>query len=269
AGYYNLSSEEKQQFMDYPLQVYVCKKGTDKERLDWFRIINIAGERLTEQELRNAIYTGSWVTSAKQRFSKTNCVAKGLADNLMSGKPIRQDYLETVLRWIADCDGFGGKDAIENYMSKHQHDKNADREWQYFQMVVSWVRSVFVNYRSEMKGLQWGLLYNRYKDLPLLATDLEEEITRLMIDDDVTNKKGIYEYVLSGDERHLSIRTFSDSMKRSAYDAQGGICPKCGKHFEIKEMQADHITPWSKGGRTIAENCQMLCADCNRKKSDI
>ncbi len=257
----NLTAEQMNQFLDYKLQVYICEDGTDAEKLDWFRIINIAGEKLTAQELRNAVYTGAWITDAKRKFAKTGCVAYKLGERYMKGSAIRQDYLETVLDWIS-----GGE--IEKYMAEHQHDRNADREWQYFQKVVAWVNSLFTKYRSEMKGLAWGELYNRFKDEDFLASELEEEIRRLMMDDDVSNKRGIYDFVLSRDERKLSIRAFTENMKREAYERQSGICIKCGNHFELNQMDADHITPWSKGGRTIADNCQMLCRHCNRTKSD-
>ena len=119
-----------------------------------------------------------------------------------------------------------------------------------------------------MKGIDWGDLYNRFKNNNYSSSELEERIKTLMMDDDVTNKRGIYEYVLSGNERKLNIRAFSDNMKREAYERQNGICSKCGKHFEIEQMEADHITPWSQGGKTNAKNCQMLCRECNRRKSD-
>lgn len=258
--YGSLTDDQKSLFLDYPLQIYICENGTDSEKLDWFEIINIAGEKLTKQELRNAVYSGSWVTAAKKKFSKTNCVAYKLGQDYMSGNPIRQDYLEKVLGWISKGD-------IEKYMATHQNDVNADSEWQYFQMVIAWVRMLFPKYRREMKGLDWGDLYNRFKDNTYSATELESKIKKLMMDDDVTSKKGIYEYVLSGDERKLNIRAFSDNMKREAYERQEGICTHCNKHFEIDQMEADHITPWSKGGKTNGENCQMLCRDCNRRKS--
>jgi len=258
--YGSLTDDQKSLFLDYPLQIYICENGTDSEKLDWFEIINIAGEKLTKQELRNAVYSGSWVTAAKKKFSKTNCVAYKLGQDYMSGNPIRQDYLEKVLGWISKGD-------IEKYMATHQNDVNADSEWQYFQMVIAWVRMLFPKYRREMKGLDWGDLYNRFKDNTYSATELESKIKKLMMDDDVTSKKGIYEYVLSGDERKLNIRAFSDNMKREAYERQEGICTHCNKHFEIDQMEADHITPWSKGGKTNGDNCQMLCRDCNRRKS--
>lgn len=260
--FHNLLKEEQDQILDYELMIYFCE-GTDKERLDWFRIINIAGEKLTDQEIRNAVYTGPWLSDAKLKFSKSNCAAYGLANDggkLVSGTPIRQDYLETALSWIN-----GGK--IEEYMAKHQHDLNANELWNYFQEVIAWVRKTFPNYRKEMVNVNWGELYNYFKDKNLNSAKLETEIKELMQDEDVTKKSGVYPYVLTGQKKYLSIRAFSDKMKREAYERQKGICVKCGKLFEIEEMEADHITPWHEGGKTISENCQMLCKNCNRKKS--
>lgn len=257
-AFHNLSKPLQDQILDYKLMVYFCS-GNDQEKLDWFRIINIAGERLTEQELRNAVYTGPWLTHAKTIFSKTNCAAYLLANKYVSGSPIRQEYLETAIEWLSD-------DHIEQYMSAHQHDPNANELWSYFQAVISWVKLTFTNYRSEMKGLGWGALYNEFKDGLYDTAMLEAEIKRLMIDDDVSKKKGIYPYVLTRNEKYLSIRQFTEAHRRAAYERQGGICPVCGKHYEIEGMEADHITPWSKGGRTNAENCQMLCLEDNRRK---
>lgn len=256
----NLTPDERERFLDYELTVYVCSEGTESERIAWFKTINIAGEELTNQEILNAVYSGEWVTAAKRKFSKTQCVAWKLAKEYMTGSPIRQDYLQTVLRWIS-----GGK--VEEYMSTHQHDANADREWQYFQMVISWVKALFPHYRKEMKGVDWGTLYNEYKEAIFSATELEARVKQLMMDDDVTKKSGIYPYLITGEERYLNIRAFTDNMKRETYERQGGICPDCGKHFEIDEMEGDHLVPWHLGGKTTADNCQMLCRDCNRRKS--
>ena len=263
-AFHNLTAEEKQQILDYPLMVYICE-GTDREKLDWFRIINIAGEQLTAQELRNAIYTGEWLAEAKKRFSKSLCPAHQIAKDYLSGSAIRQNYLETTLRWIAARDDI----EIEDYMAQHQHDTNCSDLWLYFEGVMDWVQVTFPHYRKEMRGLEWGILYNRYKDGKYDPKTLEARIVALMEDDDVTKKSGIYEYLLGGAEKCLSIRSFSLCMSRAAYERQKGICPKCGKHCEMEEMQADHITPWSKGGKTTPENCQMLCAPCNRKKSNV
>jgi len=260
--FHNLTKEEKDKILDYELMIYFCE-GTDKERLDWFRIINIAGEKLTDQEIRNAVYTGPWLSDAKLKFSKTNCAAYLLANDggqLIDGSPIRQQYLETALSWIND-----GK--IEDYMAKHQHDKNADALWRYFQDVIAWVRKTFPNYRHEMAHVNWGELYNQFKNKKLNSAKLEAEIKKLMQDEDVTKKSGIYPYVLTSEEKHLSIRAFTDKMKREAYERQNGICPFCKKKYDISEMEADHITPWHEGGKTIAGNCQMLCKQDNRTKS--
>ena len=258
--FHNLQEDEKEQILNYELQVYICS-GTDSEKLKWFETINIAGEKLTEQELRNAVYAGSWVSDAKRYFSKNNCAACGLASKYVSGSPIRQDYLETAIRWIS-------KGNIEVYMGNHQHDPNAVALWNHFSSVINWVKALFPKYRKEMKGVDWGTLYEKFKEQSLDATALEEKVTKLMMDSDVQKKSGIYAYVLDGDEHHLGIRAFDDNTKREVYERQQGICKICGKHFDIEQMEADHITPWKEGGRTIAENCQMLCRECNRRKSD-
>ncbi len=258
--FHNLQNDEKEQILNYELQVYICS-GTDSEKLKWFETINIAGEKLTEQELRNAVYAGSWVSDAKRYFSKNNCAAYGLASKYVSGSPIRQDYLETAIRWIS-------KGNIEVYMGNHQHDPNAVALWNHFSSVINWVKAIFPKYRKEMKGVDWGTLYEKYHEKALDAAALETEVTKLMMDSDVQKKPGIYPYVLDRDEHHLGIRAFDDNTKREVYERQQGICKICGKHFEIEQMEADHITPWKEGGRTIAENCQMLCRECNRRKSD-
>lgn len=260
--FHNLTDKEQEQVLDYELMIYFCE-GTDKEKLDWFKIINIAGEKLTNQELRNAVYTGPWLSDAKLKFSKSNCAAYLLANDggqLVSGSTIRQEYLETVLSWINDC-------KVEDYMAKNQHRENADELWNYFQDVIAWVRAIFMNYRREMSSVPWGELYNKFKDKKLNAGKLETEIKELMQDEDVTKKSGIYEYILTRNEKHLSIRAFTDKQKREVYEKQKGICTKCAEHFKLEEMEADHITPWHEGGKTISENCQMLCKQDNRTKS--
>ena len=238
-AFHNLTKTEQQQILDYKVMVYFCE-GNDKEKLDWFKIINIAGEKLTDQELRNAVYTGAWLSDAKLKFSKTQCAAYDMAHDYINGSPIRQDYLETALKWINDGN-------IEEYMAKHQHDPNANELFFYFRGVTDWVVNTFVKYRKEMKGLDWGFLYNRFKDQIFDTAALEKEIAELMADDDVTSKKGIYPYILTRQEKYLSVRTFDNRMKRTAYEKQNGICKKCGQKFEIEQMEADHITPWSKG----------------------
>ena len=260
----NLTKTEQEQILNYKLMIYICE-GNDREKLDWFKIINIAGLQLTEQELRNAMYTGEWLYEAKRYFSKRNCPAYRFAEKYLNGSAIRQDYLETALKWISARDGI----EIEDYMSTHQHDPNCNELWLYFNSVIDWMQVIFPNYRKEMKGRDWGVFFNKYGKNQYDAKTLEARIVELMEDDDVTNNSGIYEYLLSGEEKHLSIRAFTPKMARAAFERQKGVCPKCGKTFSIEEMQADHITPWSRGGKTIAENCQMLCADCNRRKSNV
>ena len=260
--FHNLTKEEQKQILDYELMIYFCE-GTDKERLDWFRIINIAGEKLTDQELRNAVYTGPWLSDAKLKFSKSNCAAYLLANDggsLINGSPIRQEYLETALSWIND-----GK--IEDYMAKNQHETNAEELWQYFQDVIAWVHKTFTKYRKEMKGVEWGRLYNKYKKVAYDAKEIEEKTLKLIDDDEVQSLKGIYEYILTDEEKHLNLRQFDDKTKRKVFEKQKGKCVWCKKTFEFEEMEADHITPWHEGGKTTAMNCQMLCKDDNRKKS--
>lgn len=257
--FHNLQNDEQEQILNYKLMIYICS-GTDSEKLEWFKTINIAGEKLTEQELRNAVYSGSWVTDAKRYFSKRNCPAEGLARDYLNGSAIRQEYLETAINWIS-------KGNIEVYMANHQHDLNANALWRYFQDVITWIEGTFTIKRKYMKGVNWGKLYNQYKDIVFDTKAIEEETAKLIADDDVEKKSGIYPYILTRDEKYLNIRAFSDSIKQKVYEKQKGICPICKEHFEINQMEADHITPWHEGGKTIEENCQMLCKDCNRRKS--
>ncbi len=259
-AFHNLQNDEQEKILNYKLTVYLCS-GADSEKLEWFKTINIAGEELTNQEMLNAVYHGSWVSDAKRHFSKSNCPAYGLGKDYLSGAVNRQDYLETAIKWISE-DG-----DIEKYMSEHQKETNANELWLYFNSVINWVKTVFPKCRKEMKGIQWGLLYNEFKDQKYDSKKLEEEISKLMEDEDITNKKGIYSYVLNRKEKHLNIRAFSPNQKREAYERQKGICVVCKEHFEIEEMEADHITPWHEGGKTSADNCQMLCKDDNRTKS--
>jgi len=258
-AFHNLTNDKQKQILDYGLTVYFCS-GTDSEKLEWFETINIAGEKLTDQELRNAVYSGSWVTDAKKYFSKTGCVAYQIGSDYLNGSPIRQDYLETAIKWISN-----GK--IKEYMSKHQHDQNASALWRYFQDVITWIETTFTKKRRFMKGVDWGTLYNEYKDEQYNTKEIEEEVAKLILDDDVTKKSGIYPYILTRNEKYLSIRAFTPAIKQKVYEKQKGICAKCGEHFELEEMEADHITPWHEGGKTTEENCQMLCKECNRRKS--
>ena len=239
--------------------IYQCS-GTDSEKLAWFKTINIAGEPLSDQELRNAVYAGPWVTDAKRYFSKTGCAADGLGGDYLNGVAIRQAYLETAIKWISDNN-------IDDYMGQHQHQSSAEVLWQYFQDVINWVKAVFSQYRKEMKGLAWGDFYNEFNDREFDPNEMEDEVARLMEDEDVTAKRGIYEYLLTGEEKHLNIRAFTNKQKREAYERQKGVCAECKEPFALEDMDADHITPWHEGGPTTPENCQMLCREHNRRKS--
>ena len=257
---HNLTHDERDHILGYELMVYVCS-GTDSEKLKWFETINIAGERLTKQELRNAVYAGSWVSNAKGYFSRRNCPAYKIGQDYLTGSPIRQDYLETAIKWI-------NGNEIEAYMSKHQHDPTAIELWNHFQSVIGWIQAIFSVKRTKyMTTVDWGSLYNAYKDAVLDPADIEAETAKLILDDDVTKKAGIYPYILTRDEKHLSIRAFTDAMRQKAYEKQSGECRACGNEFDISAMEADHIDPWIEGGKTTEDNCQMLCRPCNRRKS--
>lgn len=277
-AFHNLQDDQKDQILDYELMVYLCQ-GTDSEKLDWFKTINIAGEKLTDQELRNAVYHGSWVTAAKKYFSKTGCPAYGIASDYMTGSPIRQDYLETAIEWVN-----GGK--VDEYMRDHQHDPNANELWLYFKGVIDWVETTFPKKRSQMKSVKWGPLYNQYKGASLDPANLEERIAALMADPDVKNKRGIYEFVLGGeaDTKLLDVRVFEEKIKLAAYGKQTAAaekagtsnCPMCAgssnnnvsRIYELSEMDADHVTAWSKGGASDIANCEMLCVPHNRSKGN-
>ena len=265
--YHNYDDDpiEQEKILNYKLMVYFCE-GTHTEKLAWFKTINIAGLKLTEQELLNATFTGSWLTDAKRHFSKKDCPAQDLGSKYV--KPNyevnRQGLLELALLWLNN----GSVKELKEYMRTHQKEQNANELWDYFQKVITWVQTTFPNYRKEMKGVDWGMLYNKYKNEQYDTAKLESEISKLMQDEDVTNKKGIYYYVLTREEKYLNLRAFPDSIKRAVYERQQGVCIKCGKHYDISEMEGDHITPWSEGGKTSADNCQMLCRDCNRRKSN-
>lgn len=259
----NLPRDMQEKILDYELYIYVCN-GSESEKLKWFEIINIAGEVLNRQELRNAVFAGEWLTDAKRFFSKQNGAAAQLSKNYVSGAPKRQELLEKALAWIA-----GGN--IEAYMNDHRHDQNAQPLKDYFTAVMEWIEKTFPKVRAtQMKGVNWGELYAAHKDETLDSEALEAEIKSLMMDSDVTNKSGIYPYVLDPErrERVLSIRCFDENTKRATYEKQNGCCALCGKPFKIEDMHADHIVPWSRGGHTTPDNCQMLCVKCNLSKSD-
>ena len=259
--FHMLSQKRSKDFLDYELMVYFCEGDDDDEKLEWFKIVNIAGEKLSDQELRNALFTGDWLTSAKKYFSRKNEGAHALAAPYVSCKVDRQELLELALKWISH-------DNIKQYMADHHLEKNAVPLWTYFQKVIAWVQRTFPTYRREMKGLPWGELYNEYgsEDNEYDSEYFEQKISELMQDDEVTKKSGIYQYLLTGKEKYLNLRTFSDSMKRTAYERQNGLCAECGKPFAIEDMEGDHHKPWCEGGKTEIDNLRMLCRECNRNK---
>ena len=264
----NLKKDEQERILSYKLMVYICS-GTDSEKLDWFRTVNIAGEELTPQELRNAVYAGSFVGDAKRYFSKNQCAAYREGNSLVMGAAIRQEYLETAIKWI--CLKEYGKDEdaeICRYMAEHQHDADAVPLWNYYRCVVDWAKSYFTVKGREkiVKGLDWGGLYNEFHEKSLDRDGMEKEIRKLLIDDDVQRKRGIIPYVLTRKEKCLNLRTFKDEMKLNAYERQNHKCAVCGRVFEYRDMEGDHIISWCEGGKTVQENCQMLCRECNREK---
>lgn len=270
-----LSSEISKQFLNYELYVYICE-GDSSETLDWFQTINISGVSLNEQEMRNAIYSGPFVESLKRYFAKRNCAFEKYSlinlKDYVTGQPIRQDIVEIALDWVSLKDDTD----IKTYMSRRLKDENAKDVFDYFVEVISRVKSLFVDYRKEMKSVDWGRLYDYVRrhrpDLltvsPDVVKDFSDKVTRLMEDEEVTRKKGIYEYLITGEEKALSIRKFDDRTKRTVYERQDGKCAICGEKFDISECEADHIIPWSKGGKTVIDNCQILCKKCNSRKTN-
>ena len=259
----NLKGDQQKQILDYELDVYFCK-GKDSEKLEWFKVVNIAGEALNEQEIRNAVYAGPWLTDAKIRFSKRRCGAHEIGSRYINGSSIRQDFLKAAVDWISEGD-------IESYMSDHQHDTHARLLWDHFESVINWVKNTFPKYRKEMRAVDWGALHRKHRDESLDPKTLEKRVYELMLDNDVTKKAGIYPYVLNGEERYLNIRMFDEADKRNVFEQQSEMCasrncPRIGDKIPFEEMEGDHITPWKDGGKTQIENLQMLCRDCNRRK---
>lgn len=270
-----LPDNKYQTLMNYKFTIYVCE-GNEEEKLEWFRVVNIAGMELKEQELRNATYTGAWLSDAKRYFSKTNCAGYLLSKEYIKPKyeVNRQGLLEAALEGICEFQGIKGDNRIEQYMGKHRSDKDADELWQYFQDVIAWVRKIFPKYYKDMLGIDWCNLYNTYHENKYNSSDMKDEVDRLHKDDEIQKSKGIYEYLLLKDTNlpvaisKLNLRTFSDTEKQRVYAKQNGICPMCKKQYPIEEMRGDHKVPWIKGGKTTEDNCQMLCKDCNLNKSD-
>lgn len=271
--FHSLLPDQQERLMDYELMVYECR-GTESEKLEWFKTINIAGKELTQQEIRNAVFAGPWLADAKKWFSRRGCPAYKMAQNFIRGKVERQEFLETAIIWACGSDKTS---VIEEFMSKHQMDPNANQLRMKFEAVVNWIQATFLCTPSRKQVLQgpdtsWGYLYDRYHEQVLDTRKIENEIQTLILDDDVSNS-GIIPFILTRDEHYLNVRAFTPAMKLAAYERQkhhcaNPNCPNKDKEFEFGEMEGDHITPHSEGGKTVKENCQMLCRDCNRRKSD-
>lgn len=273
-NYPNLFDEQAKIFNEYKLKVYICE-GTDKEKTEWFQIINIAGEKLEKQEILNAVYHCKWLTDAKSAFSRRNCAAYKNYGKYMAGDYIRQKFLETAFSWAADAEGITGKDAVEAYMQKHRQDDNANDLWKYFEDVFEWVKKIFgKKVLPSMKGVKWGILYNEHKDDNIDPQAIQDEMEALLKNEnnEIGRMQGIYEYLLSkrtvDDEKVLSLRQFSMEDRLTMYARQLNKCAICQKTFDIKDMHADHVIPWSRGGKTTLDNGQMLCTTCNLKKSN-
>lgn len=267
-NFFNQPKDIQERILNYPLTIYVCE-GEASEKLEWFKIINIAGKPLNDQEISNAVYAGPFVTDAKRHFSKSNCGAYRLGKDLVSGTPIRQDFLKKALEWMADHETRQGKrQTAIGYMAQHQHDPNANNLWTYFQTVLNWAITNFdmKRFKKIMKGLDWAMLYDKYGSLTLDTVALGQRISTLMRDSEIQRQAGIIPYVLTGDEHYLDLRTFPEDIKLAVWEAQNHVCPHRGKEYDLEFMEGDHITPWRDGGRTVIENCQMLCKECNRRK---
>ena len=279
-------SDIAEQVLEYQPEIYVCR-GTPSEKLRWFNRINTSGEPLNEQELRNSAYTGAWLADAKARFSSAKGRGVKLADvnpnnnksePLLNGSWNRQEYLQTALSWAARHEGYN---TIEEYMLIHRGDADASTLWQYFSQVLEWVRSKFVAYDKALRGMDWGEIYENYQagkyngnDIEKGAAEINDRIVELLEDDEVTAKmRGIYLFIITGEGKHLQIRQFDEMTARAVYEKQHHRCPYCEqegnmKEYHFSDMQADHIMPWSKGGKTIKENCQMLCRRHNESKGN-
>ena len=264
----NQPKDVQQKILDYKLDIYVCE-GTPSEKLDWFQTINLAGKPLNDQEINNAIYAGPFVSDAKKHFSKTNSGGARMGKDLVNGTPIRQDFLKVALGWMAEHETRGGhRQTLLGYMGDHQHDPNANNLWTYFQNVLNWAITNFdmKKFKKIMKGLDWAMLYDTYGSETLDTAELAKRISALMRDSEIQKQSGIIPFVLTGDERYLDLRAFPEDIKLAAWERQNHICPLCGREFDYEFMEGDHITPWREGGRTVIENCQMLCRECNRRK---
>lgn len=274
----SLADNIKQKISETKLLIYICQ-GEEKEIKEWFKTINIAGVSLNERELLNAVYSGKFVTLAKEEFSNSQNANIQKWSSYVRGTVNRQDFLATALAWVSKGD-------VSEYMAIHRQDDNINELKNYFTTVIDWASNTFMTVEKEMQGLEWGRLYETYGKTAYDPAKLHEKVTALYADPYVKNRKGIFEYVLGGetDKTLLDIRIFDEATKRATYKTQteeakqAGIsnCPLCAvgdnanktKLWELKEMEADHVSPWSKGGATSKENCEMLCKSHNRSKGN-
>ncbi len=277
--YFNGIAKDKQdRILNAKLLIYECE-GTESEIKEWFKTVNIAGVPLNEQELLNAVYSGPFVTLAKEEFSNSQNANVQKWSAYIRGTVNRQDFLERALDWVS-------KGNIGDYMSRHRYDTNINELKTYFNTVINWVSGVFDDVLPEMRGLEWGRLYETYYKQPYNPKKVSEEVQKLYADPYVTSRKGIFEYVLGGcvDEKLLAIRVFDDATKKIVYAQQTtkaekkgeSNCPLCAlghdahknRIWRFNEMDADHVSAWSKGGATNISNCQMLCKTHNRAKGN-
>lgn len=274
----SLPKELREKFLNARLLIYECE-GTETEIKDWFRTINIAGIPLNHQELLNAVYSGPFVTAAKEIFSNSQRSEVQKWSAYVAGAVNRQDFLATALDWVS-------KGNAEEYMKDHRYNGNITELTNYFNSVIDWVKTVFPLVESEMRGLQWGELYEKYHATPYNPAHMTQRVKELYGDPYVKNRKGIFEFLLGGetDTKLLDIRIFDEATKKSVYTRQTeearkndtSNCPYCAighdanakKIWTIKEMDADHVAAWSRGGTTTADNCQMLCKHHNRAKGN-
>jgi len=273
-----IAADKQALILSTSLLIYVCE-GTESEIKEWFRTINIAGVPLNSQELLNAVYSGKFVTLAKAEFSNSQNANSQKWAAYVSGSALRQDFLATALEWVS-------KDNASDYMSRHRNDDNINELKTYFNSVIDWASTVFKDVEKEMCGLEWGRLYETYRGKPYNPASVSSEVKKLYSDPYVKNRKGVFEFVLGGcqDTKLLDVRIFDEATKKSTYAQQTAEakkntlsnCPFCAighdanktKIWELKDMDADHVTAWSKGGATDAKNCQMLCKSHNRAKGN-
>jgi hypothetical protein len=276
--YSGMAEVQREKIMNTPLLIYICE-GEEPEIKDWFRTINIAGVELTAQEILNAVYSGPFVTLAKEEFSNSQNSNTQKWGTYIAGDVKRQAYLECALDWVSHG-------AIDNYMSLHRHDHGITELKSYFDTVINWISSVFTDVEGEMKGLDWGRLYETYHSQSYDAVKVSEEVHKLLGEYEVKDRRGVFEFILGGsvDTRLLNVRVFDEPTKRKVYDVQTEAaqakgesnCPHCAlghdasheRIWHLSEMDADHVSAWSRGGTTSIENCQMLCKTHNRAKGN-